>query len=183
MAENLVLQLNEFSRLYLCKHFTNLGEDERNYLISIFSHREIENNLNQIGSKFLIEFANGPLDLITKLTLLRPQKVFSQNNGRKVLIYFFDQQIGTASILHRNDIPTAKLKEVTKTKRGESLVWTWKTTTIFFTNQLVLIIENNKVITCFPGIYAPPLPSNKLIPLALQESIDFWDNYVFLVYE
>jgi hypothetical protein len=183
MAEKLELQLSDFSQLYLCKHFTNIGEDEKNRLVSFFSSQEVENNLSQIGSKFLSEFAKGPIDLIEKLKLNVPNKVFIQNNGRKVSIYVFDQHIGTTGIIHRNAIPSEFREQIYTEKRGKSIVFVWKSREEVFKNQLVLITDNEQVITCFPGLYAPPLPSSEMTEVELNESMDFWGQHVFICCE
>jgi hypothetical protein len=180
MAEKLELQLSDFSQLYLCKHFTNIGEDEKNRLVSIFSIQEVENNLSQIGSKFLSEFANGPLDLVKKLILHVPNKVFTQNNGRKVSIYVFNRHIGTTGVIKRTDIQLEFREQIYKKKRGEAVIWAWKTDEKVYTNQLVLITDNEQLITCFPGLYATPLPSGEMTEKELNESMDFWSQHVFV---
>jgi hypothetical protein len=183
MAEEVKLQLSDFSQLYLCKHFTNISEDEKNSLVSVFSSQEVENSLSQIGSKFLSEFAKGPIDLIEKLKLNVPNKVFIQNNGRKVSIYVFDQHIGTTGIIHRNAIPSEFREQIYTEKRGESIVFVLKSREEVFTNQLVLITDNEQVITCFPGLYAPPLLSSEMTEVEFNESMDFWGQHVFICFE
>jgi hypothetical protein len=182
MAEEVTLKVNDTSHLYLCKHFTSLGEDEKKHLVSIFSIEEVDNYLNQIGSKFFTEFANGPLDLVKKLILHVPNKVFTQNNGRKVSIYVFDRHIGTTGVINRTDIPLEFREQIYEKKRGEAIIWAWKSDEKVYTNQLVLITDNDTIITCFPGLYAPPLPSSGMTEEELNEAMDFWNQHVFVDY-
>ena len=52
---------------------------------------------------------------------------------------------------------------------------------IDFTNELVVICNPlHEVITTFPGIYAPPYPTQLIDEKERKASILFWENHTFI---
>jgi hypothetical protein len=70
-----------------------------------------------------------------------------------------------------------------KKERGGVLVWALNTNKLFFTKQVILILEGGQVITCFPGLYAPPLPSSEMDEIELKKVNAFWNQHVFIYCE
>ncbi len=183
MEKKIVFELSQKSALYLCKHFINLSSTEQKRIEEYFTIDQISSLMSEIGSKFLSEFVKGPFDLISLLNRKSPKNIIKQDNGRTAFIFEFSLMVGTCSLIELIKIPEKHRINLKKICRGNNQVWSFHTKERFFTNQIVLITDNNSVITCFPGIFAPPLPSLELPESLKNESTEFWQKHSFIQYE
>lgn len=165
---------------YLSKHFSKLSRQEKERLKTRFSETEILGQLKVSGSKFLYEFAKGPADLIGKLSSAEPSRTVKELGGRMAQVYHFQTSVGYSGILSFDEIPERFHDSIKLVKRGENMVYVWTSSEKIRTSSIVLIIEENTIITCFPGNYAPALPKPDMPALYKKQSQIFWSNHVFL---
>lgn len=168
---------------YLCKHFSKIDDSERTILEENYSSIEVDRQLAQVGSKFYPEFTKGPYDLIAKLNTADPDEVFNQNNLRTVFIFRYNMEIGTDGIVSINSLSKRNRNEIYCKSRGGVTVKTWKTSKKIETHQVVLIAKENSIITCFPGTFAPSLPSANMTENEFKLAHDFWKQHVFIEYD
>jgi hypothetical protein len=183
MEKKIAFELSQKSALYLCKHFIKLSSFEQTQLEKSFSFDQINCLTKEIGSKFFSEFTDGPFSLISALNKISPYKVNFQTNGREAYIFQFEQNIGISNVVKLSQIHKKHQEKLKKTLRGDYEVWAFKTNEKIETNQIVLISEGNKVITCFPGLFAPPLPTKEMHETIRKESLEFWNTHAFIEYE
>jgi len=182
MEKEVMYHIGPETALYLCKHFFQIDNEERIAIEKTSTSNAIEIQLRQIGSKFYPEFTKGPFELVSLLNTINPTAVFEQNNERIVSIFKFESPIGHNGIISLEDIGEENQNEVYTKQRNGIDVKVWRTSLKNDTNQLVLIRKEKNVITCFPGIYAPPLPTLKMTQSELKMAEDFWIEHVFIEY-
>ena len=176
---------------HVLKHFSEIDEEYRNEMISRGAHskREISLRMEKFGSKFHKNFLSNPMALIQ---LLKNEKEFvllerfSSDNRIELQLVFdmarYPLGIGSDTLVRKNDhIGDSEMKirmrfgfPIHYTK-GEPRP-TWELNLIFEWTD-----ENWRLITMFPGKYAPPFPDKKKqAPEEYQKSSDFWKKYLFL---
>jgi hypothetical protein len=175
--------LDNQSLIYLVRHFSWIDENCKLEIKSQgFTESDIQEKLSTIGSKFNTEFANDPRAVVVKLSKINPAKVINQANQRTALIYEFTQPIGCDSICSLDDIPPSFHAGIQKEMRGDYLAQSIELSTFFTTNQLVAVVENetNKLITLFPGRYAPPFPNDYQSENERKNATKFWEQHLFI---
>ena len=183
MAEKIVFHVSENNALYLCKHFSKLGISELNRLRKFSTDVEIVKRMSESGSKFLPDFFNGPYQLITFLNKESPNQIIPQGPKRLAYLFSFNWFIGTNAVVPIDELTMEEKDRMMKKERGGVLVWALNTNKLFFTKQVILILEGEQVITCFPGLYAPPLPSIEIDEIELKKVNAFWNEHVFIYCE
>lgn len=169
--------------LYLCKHFTFIEESERERLESFSASRVISQRLMELGSKFLPGFSKGPFSLISHLNTLTPQEIIPQRENRIAYHFTFSEPVGIDAVIRIDLLSEDQQKRIVKRERGGILVWTFSSDSNIYTRNVILIAEDQKVITCFPGCLAPPLPSHTLSEEEFTKSTKFWNEHAFIYYE
>jgi hypothetical protein len=183
MEESKKIGILPSSIFYLIRHFTQIDRTCYDELIHQgFSKKAIEEKLKTAGSKFDSEFASNPREIIDILNHRSPGQVIPQANKRTAYIYRFDESIGWDSIMDVNEIPHEDLAKIQEEKRGDQTIRTIERTESPKTNQIVAIVdsETSKVITLFPGCYAPALPSWDQSKIDFEQSRLFWESHVFI---
>ena len=168
---------------YLLKHFSNISSlAEERFLLDGYKKTDIRSQLTFLGSKFSSSFCDSPFDLPDLLKESNPTKQFLQQNGRAVKIYAFDRPVGNDTIAHKSFIESSSTGELMQEIRNNYSVQTFICSELPATNTLVLIEDpaTNEWVSCFPGKYAPPFPSNGMNPKSFLDAKEFWDNHVFL---
>jgi rRNA-processing protein FCF1 len=175
--------LDNQSLIYLIRHFSSIDEKCKLEIKSQgFTESDIKEKLSTIGSKFNTEFANDPRAVVVELSQLKPAKVINQANQRTALIYEFTQPIGCDSICSLDDLSPSLHVGIQKEMRGDYLAQSIQLSTFLTTNQLVAVVENetNKLITLFPGRYAPPFPNVQQSETEREEATKFWEQHLFV---
>jgi rRNA-processing protein FCF1 len=175
--------LDNQSLIYLIRHFSSIDEKCKLEIKSQgFTESDIQEKLSTIGSKFNTEFAKNPGAVVVELSKINPAKVINQGNQRTALIYEFTQPIGCDSICSLDDIPPSFHAGIQKVMRGDYLVQSIELSTFLTTNQLVAVVENetNKLITLFPGRYAPPFPNDYQSENERKNATKFWEQHLFI---
>lgn len=183
MEESKKIGILSSSVFYLIRHFTQIDRTCFDELIHQgFSKKAIEEKLTTAGSKFDAKFASNPREMIEILNHRSPHQVVPQANKRTAYIYRFEEAIGWDSIMDLNQLPQDDLAKIQEEKRGDQTIRTIERTESPQTNQIVAIVdsETSKVITLFPGCYAPALPSWDQSKIDFDQSRAFWENHVFI---
>jgi hypothetical protein len=183
MEESKKIGILSSSVFYLIRHFTQIDRTCFDELIHQgFSKKAIEEKLTTAGSKFDVQFASNPREIIDILNQRPPHQVVPQANKRTAYIYRFDESIGWDSIMDVNQLPQDDLAKIQEEKRGEQTIRIIERTESPQTNQVVAIVdsETSKVITLFPGCYAPAFPSWDQSKVDFDQSRAFWDTHVFI---
>jgi hypothetical protein len=143
----------------------------------------ISQHLLEIGSKFLPSFCKGPFSLISYLNTLTPQEIIPQRENHMAYHYIFSEPVGTDAVIRINLLSEDQQKRIVKRERGGVLVRTFFSDSFIYTRHLILIADDQHVITCFPGCFAPPLPSQTLSKEENTKSTNFWNEHAFIYYE
>ena len=145
------LILTENRIFYCLKHLKKVNKQTSDYLIDKgHTIAEIQQQIELIGSKFFSIFCQSPRELYDKIT----DRVLSSKEQNTIVLE------------KRNHY---EVKVIRKNKRNA-------------TKQLNVVFRknSNEIITMFPGIYAPPLPSEVMNIEELLRATEFWENYVFI---
>lgn len=184
MEKQKELILTNERAFYLLKHFEEIDNIGLLHFQNLgFSVEEINQAIHTIGSKFYASFCDNPFDLIHKLTNYIPFDLKQQTNGNKVIIYKipFKGGIGSNKIINLKNIQQADKEKIIKVIRNGFHVNMLERNLIDVTNELVVICNPlNEVITTFPGIYAPPYPTQLIDEKERKASILFWENHTFI---
>jgi hypothetical protein len=161
------------------KNFTALGK-------SVF---EIENELNEIGSRFIPPFATNIQQIIDRLFSFGFIETVGIN-GNKILKCsvskeYFPNGIGSQSVIPINSLSPEHREQVFyKENRGIKLKH-FKVDEMPSTSEFCVILKPHKseyiFITAFPGNQTMPLPNHHMDKLLYEECKSFWENHVFLI--
>lgn len=179
----MTFEIGDKNALYLCKHFSFIEESERERLENFADSSVISQLLIELGSKFLPGFSKGPFSLISHLNTLTPQEIIPQRENRVAYHFTFSKPIGTDAVIRIDLLSEDQQKQIVKRERGGVLVWTFSSDSFIYTRNVILIAEDQHVITCFPGCLAPPLPSHTLSKEENIKSTKFWNEHAFIYYE
>lgn len=184
------------TQFHILKHFATVDNLYMQLLINQTSYNEanILKQFDEVGSKFHFNFAKNPANLIA--TLIKEIKIKNiqfewQNNRCELHIEYslteFPYGIGVDCLFPINELSEIEKKQINKINRSGVLVNVLqkKPLSTLKINLILIKIDNEiKVISVFPGIYAPVLP-NIITQNEAQysNSIQFWDNYVFLIHK
>jgi hypothetical protein len=165
---------------YLLKHFTEIDLKTRNQFLEFgYSEKEINAQLQLMGSKFQHALCQNPFQLESLVKDKEPIEQIIQSNGRIALVYEFEQPIGTEQIISRGAIHQ---KEIFQLDRNGNQIEAVRYDYLPLTNNLVIVKTNEGAwITAFPGKYAPAFPSTWMTKEEITFATDFWQNHVFIV--
>jgi len=184
MEKQKELILTDERAFYLLKHFEEIDNIGLLHFQNLgFSVEDINQAIHTIGSKFYANFCNNPFDLMQKITHYIPFDLINQTNGNNAFIYKipFTGGIGTNTIIPLKDIQQSDKSKIKKVIRNGFHVNMLDRNLIDFTNELVVICNPlHEVITTFPGIYAPPYPTQLIDEKERKASILFWENHTFI---
>ncbi len=181
MAEKNKFILSPTRAFYCLKHFKQLTKDVvEQFVHEGFSEKDIENQLETIGSKFLKKFAQSPFEIYLEIIDRVPSKIIHQENGNVVYSYLFEDFIGIDSLIHVENLSPKEQTNIQKEIRNGFEVQTISSKKANKTKQLNVVFSksNNEIITIFPGIYAPPFPKDEMDQELKNSSTSFWNNYV-----
>jgi hypothetical protein len=180
-------------QFHLLRHFSRVDDDYLENFISIsgFTRKEVIQQLELQGSRFLYSFAPNPSILWDKVYAM----IFSENYrsklypGRKVYSLHFDERsypegIGLCNLVALNELNPVEKESVREEKRGEHMirvisgippVLTW------ILNVVEVIGEENYISTIFPGTYAPPFPDREeQSEEEYLENSRFWESHAII---
>jgi hypothetical protein len=176
---------------HVLKHFSRIDDQYFSELLARGAHSksDISERMEKFGSKFHENFLSNPTMLIQ---LLEKKRDFVLNerfcsDRRTELQLIFDMAryplgIGSDTLVRKNDfMRDSELKirmrfgfPINHTK-GEPIP-TWELHLIFTRTD-----EEWRLITLFPGKYAPPFPDReKQTPTDYEHFSEFWNNHLFL---
>ncbi|MFW6351758.1 MAG: hypothetical protein ACOC2E_05190 [Bacteroidota bacterium] len=144
------------------------------------------------GSKFYPAFARHPVHLWERISALQKHltEVKKQGNQKRAFIFqipeiLYPQGIGNDGIINLSDLSAQEKKMMTSTLRNGFEIFSVKLARPLPTWQMNLILETSderhKIITLFPGTYAPPLPDPDWHTAEqINDYSNFWNQYVFV---
>jgi hypothetical protein len=189
---DLIYPKYEFSleRQFHClRHFSFHEIDQLNFLQDNFPNyhsKEIREQLDMVGSKFVPAFAQHPMDILNSL-----KKAFFTNrdigDNKIVAQYTFSEQefpngIGNSALIPLNKLSDQQQATKYKVNRNNYEVWTCEVEELPTTNLLTIIALNHEntlqIVTLFPGDYAPAFPQG----LGDQEEKKrvFWEGHCLM---
>lgn len=168
---------------YLLKHFEVITENDFSLLLkNDKTASEINSQLQIIGSKFNSNFCRSPFELSLKLSEGMEVRSIIQSNGRIAKEFEYDMVVGADNLISIDKLSQLEQQSIVIEKRGDWEVKVVKLTQNISTNLLTAIYsEDGKIITCFPGQYAPPFPRLDLTQAENEQSRAFWDTHAFIV--
>jgi hypothetical protein len=169
--------------LYCLKHFNKIDKQTEVFLLKNgMDESTIIQQLNTLGSKFFYSFAHSPESILNKITERVPSQIIHQKNGNIVYIYLFEQTIGYDSLISVKNLSTKELNLIEIENRNQKEVRVLRKNKRNKTYQLNVIFQknNNEIITMFPGVYAPPLPTSKMESEEFLQATIFWEEHIFI---
>ena len=162
----------EFSleRQFHClRHFSFHELDQLNFLQDNFPNyhsKEIREQLDMVGSKFVPAFARQPMDILNSL---KKASFTNRDIGDNKIVaqYTFSEQefqngIGNSALIPLNKLSAQQQAAKYKVNRNNYEVWTCEVDELPTTNLLTIIALNQEntlqIVTLFPGDYAPAFP-------------------------
>ena len=162
----------EFSleRQFHClRHFSFHELDQLNFLQDNFPNyhsKEIREQLDMVGSKFVPAFARQPKDILNSL---KKDSFTNRDIGDNKIVaqYTFSEQefpngIGNSALIPLNKLSDQQQATKYKVNRNNYEVWTCEVDELPTTNLLTIIALNQEntlqIVTLFPGEYAPAFP-------------------------
>ena len=131
--------------------------------------------LDKPGSKF---FCNSPEQLLNWGMSMFPEKfsgALPDSDGRIRLSLYFPEEIGVSNVVNINQLTPKEKDQIEIIDRNGRKVRSVKTDRIIPTHECQIILsDDRKLITMFPGEMAPSLPESPDI------QNDYWDNHVFI---
>ncbi len=187
--------LNNDSRFHLLKHFRKIDPVYLQNLLnnSSYSEKEIVERIARPGSKFEDHFAKDPDELLERINQFRVHKnaMVTGRNNRIEISYKYSKDdyplgIGTDNIVSRSVLTAGQIKELRYEKRKNDLIGVIKLKDVITWEINVILSELNndeaKIVTIFPGLYAPAFPSDHTAGTeGYLSSKRFWDEYVFVI--
>jgi hypothetical protein len=185
LLENVAFPLE--SQLHVARHLSKVNESLKNGMSKSASKRI---SLNK-GSKFDIDFAIEPLELLTRIKDFGQVSRFENINFSRLEIEFtfkesdFPNGIGSTIV-----VPLSELTELEKTElkvHNKDGIYYSKINGIqpHITFNLVLVLHRSKkvweVTTCFPGLWTPSLPNrHKMSEEQLKYAVSFWQDHAII---
>ena len=182
----------EFSleRQFHClRHFSFHELDQLNFLQDNFPNyhsKEIREQLDMVGSKFVPAFARQPMDILNSL---KKDSFTNRDIGDNKIVaqYTFSEQefpngIGNSALIPLNKLSDQQQATKYKVNRNNYEVWTCEVDELPITNLLTIIALNQEntlqIVTLFPGDYAPAFPQG----LGDQEEKKrvFWEGHCLI---
>jgi len=162
----------EFSleRQFHClRHFSFHEINQLNFLQDNFPNyhsKEIREQLDMVGSKFVPAFARQPMDILNSL---KKASFTNRDIGDNKIVaqYTFSEQefqngIGNSALIPLNKLSAQQQAAKYKVNRNNYEVWTCEVDELPTTNLLTIIALNQEntlqIVTLFPGDYAPAFP-------------------------
>jgi hypothetical protein len=162
----------EFSleRQFHClRHFSFHEINQLNFLQDNFPNyhsKEIREQLDMVGSKFVPAFARQPMDILNSL---KKASFTNRDIGDNKIVaqYTFSEQefqngIGNSALIPLNKLSAQQQAAKYKVNRSNYEVWTCEVEELPTTNLLTIIALNQEntlqIVTLFPGDYAPAFP-------------------------
>jgi len=173
-------RLSVETAFYLLKHFEKIDAViEMIFHEAGFENNDIQIQLKTVGSKFDYKFCRHPFEILSALKKGKMSEEIYQSNNRIARIYEFPEIVGTDQILESTTIDP---KKIIPLKRNDQIIRVVYKEKLPSTNYLVIVESaNKKIITAFPGKYAPPFPNNKLNPSENKLAETFWEHHVFVM--
>jgi hypothetical protein len=185
LLENVAFPIE--SQLHVARHFSEVNESLKNGISKSATKRI---SLNK-GSKFDIDFAKEPLDLMTRIKDFGQVSRFENVNFSSLEIEFsfkesdFPNGIGSTIV-----VPLSELTELEKTElkvQNKDGIYYSKIDGIkpLVTFSLVLVLHRSKkvweVTTCFPGVWTPSLSNRiKMGEEQFKYALAFWQEHVLI---
>jgi hypothetical protein len=182
----------EFSleRQFHClRHFSFHEINQLNFLQDNFPNyhsKEIREQLDMVGSKFVPAFARQPMDILNSL---KKDSFTNRDIGDNKIVaqYTFSEQefpngIGNSALIPLNKLSDQQQATKYKVNRNNYEVWTCEVDELPITNLLTIIALNQEntlqIVTLFPGDYAPAFPQG----LGDQEEKKrvFWEGHCLM---
>ncbi len=144
------------------------------------------------GSKFFPSFAEHPEHLWERIPALQNHLTEVKRHGDQKRAFIFHipensypEGIGTDGIINLSGLSVEERKKMTSTLRNGLEIFYVKLIRPLPTWQLNLMVGTSgghrKIITTFPGTYAPPLPDPRWhTPEQITEYARFWNQHVFV---
>jgi hypothetical protein len=182
----------EFSleRQFHClRHFSFHEINQLNFLQDNFPNyhsKEIREQLDMVGSKFVPAFARQPMDILNSLKKAS-FTIRDIGDNKIVAQYTFSEQefpngIGNSALIPLNKLSDQQQAAKYKVNRNNYEVWTCEVDELPTTNLLTIIALNQEntlqIVTLFPGDYAPAFPQG----LGDQEEKKrvFWEGHCLM---
>lgn len=154
-----------------------INPENRQHLIRHFPGSDIP------GSHFFPEIFESIEDLLDYIHQHKPFEVIEQSSGRKAYCYkhHLNLNVGTYGIANRIAIPA---KDIIVEKRDGFQIEVGLVKELPQTSEFCVIAADTdrgkSVITAFPGLYAPPFPSNRMTEDDLLSSQTFWQKFILV---
>lgn len=164
---------------YLLKHFTQIDQNTISDFIAFgYSEKQINEQLQLVGSKFLATFCAHPYELENIISQIKPFQQIEQSNGRVATLYKFTEHVGTEQIISRSTINQNDIFQLDRNGVAMDAIYLEN---LPLTKNLVVVRSNEGAwITAFPGNYAPAFPSSWMNAEELNFATQFWQNHVFV---
>ena len=171
--------------LYHClTHLAELDPSARRVLKSAgFSDDRIDEQLEKPGSKFYPDFAKSVSDVIDRISGARPDLFLDDTcipcdgEMKACISVVFPFPIGTKGVVHISELSKEELSTMTTELRNGLVVRKVYVDSLSETDECQLIMRKDRdswrVLTVYPGEFAPPLPRN-------GESDPYWDEHCFI---
>ena len=135
------------------------------------------------GSTFNTAVFKDYTEVLNYVNTHSPIQVHSQSNGREVHVFSLPKDIIVGFQGISNVAELGNLSFDTEMRNGFDVKFA-KVKELIPTNQFCVIVEPKEhyfqLITCFPGMYAPPFPYPGLNEAELLFAENFWKEHVLL---
>ena len=172
---------------HLLRHFERIDDTARNQFRDFgYMEKEIDEQLNMVGSKFSPEFSANPFTLINTLSKTKATEVFSQDENTYVSVFDFTQShktIGKDAVINVNSLSLEEknLLEI-EIRSGYEVKVLARHQPLPPTTRIILCSnpDTGEISTCFPGTYAPPFPKATMSGKKYKHAKEFWENHAFI---
>lgn len=176
-------------QFHCLSHFSYKGEEQIQLLqgqFPLYKPMEIRQQLDIIGSKFFVDFAQQPIGILAQLHKATCSKIDLEENKTLFQYEFplndFPNGIGNSALLPLKELSDEQQAAKYQVLRDHYKVWTCAVFELPKTNLLSLIAANKRdtydVITLFTGEYAPSIPFG----IGNQDAMNqvFWERHCLL---
>lgn len=192
LPENVEFSLE--TQLHTLLHFRKADTEWMERIIAGSEHtpEEAYELMQKPGSKFFPDFAHNPLHLWENLQQFQNHITEVKEQGGQKQAFLFripktqhPEGVGTSGIIKLSSLTVEEKNNLTSTMRNGLKVFSVSISRPIPTWQVNMILQtsgtHHKVITIFPGIYAPPLPDPRWHSAKqINEFSDFWQGHVFV---
>ncbi len=182
--ENLLAKYKQIALYrHILRHFEikSFDENKINQMITenyIISEDDLIKLTSVPGSKFDSLTFSDPKQVLKKVSELRKTCVLKKEFNTEYLEEELDENVGFLNILPIKEIP--KNYTVQVEKRGDIDVKVVEGIKPPKTNFLFVAFYNNEIKTACPGNYAPKFHNQINDEIEKKESINYWENHVFI---